>query len=98
MPLDSDVRLAVEKNIDEILKDPEGFLKTFQMALWEMGIQPNLEAILAHITGHLIGIANGVNLIKHERLLTPSELKELADILRRRAWEMRQEFIKALHK
>jgi len=57
MPLDNDVRLAVEKNIDSILKDPEGFLKTFQMALWEMGIQPNLEAILAYITGLLFGIA-----------------------------------------
>ena len=90
---DEKLRILLEKHIDDVLEDPEVYEEVFKKSLMIMGIEPNLETILAHSTGIIMG-----------RLLTRSRMtaremnqaKIVQDawiILRRRAYEMREAFL-----
>ncbi|MFH0748674.1 MAG: hypothetical protein V1915_01975 [Candidatus Bathyarchaeota archaeon] len=93
--LDEDVRTVVEKNVDSIIKDPEKSEKRFSLFLTIQGIEHNLETILSFINGLLFGMANDMNVVKNHRSIeSEEEVLELMNLLKRRAWEMRQVFIK----
>ena len=98
MPLDRDIRLRIEESIDELIKDPKESYEGMAEDLAEMGIQPNLETTLAFITGFIYGLAEGRNIMKRGRVLNASEKEELFDLLRRRSWELRQEFVKVFYR
>ena len=98
MPIDDEVRLAVEEIVDEILKDPKRYLDLCSSDLMEVGIQPSLETVLAFIAGMLHGIANGIYAKKHNRIMTDEEFDELFDLLGRRAWELRREFVNVFYR
>jgi len=98
MPLDDEARLAVEKIVDEILKDPEVSLQAYSSGLMEVGIQPGLETILAFIAGMLYGIAGGIYAKKYNRIMTKEEFREFFDLLGRRAWELRREFVNVFYR
>jgi len=98
MSLDNEARLTIEKLVDKILKEPEEFYKAGSLGLMEMGIQPSLETVLAFITGMLFGVTTETYIEKHKRFLKKKEFEELFDVLTRRAWEMRQEFMKMFYR
>lgn len=91
--LDDDARVALEANIDDFISKPKDTERAYSIALREQGIEPNLETILAYITGMLTGVVYGVYLWKYERLLKPDELKVLIGLLKRRAFELRLAFM-----
>lgn len=91
--MDKDVRIKLEKEVDSILKDPKWVEETFSSALRAQGIEPNLETILSFITGLLVGIADGVYFLKFSRSMNSDEIVELVELLKRRAFEIRQAFI-----
>lgn len=93
--LDDEVRILVEKNIDAIIKKPKEIEEAYRFILREQGIQPNLETILSFITGMLAGIADSFYRFKYERLTNLDEKDELIELLKRRAFELRQAFIGA---
>jgi len=98
MPLDDEARLAVEKIVDALLKNPKEYLERFLSGLRGVGIQPSLETVLAFITGMLCGTSGGIYVQKYGRSMTKDELNELIDLLERRAWELRQEFVKVFYR
>lgn len=88
--LDKDARTVLERNVDDILKKPKGMEETFSSTLRAQGIEPNLETVLSFITGLLLGIVEGIYDCKYDRLMNSDERDELDELLKRRAWEIRQ--------
>ncbi len=92
--LEEDVRAAVEKNVESIIKNPKKAETMFSLFLTAQGIEPNLETILSFINGLLFGMTNDMTVIKYHRSLeSEEEIIEIVNLLKRRAWEMRQAFI-----
>ena len=86
---------AVEKNVDSIIKDPKKAERLFSLFLTAQGIESNLETILSFIDGLLLGgVSELYNFKFHKGFLeSEEELLELTNLLKRRAWEMREAFI-----
>jgi len=91
--LDLDARIGLESTIDKILKDAENWELTFKEVLRTQGIEANLETVLSLIIGALLGQTAQYYIDKYDRRLTKDETKDFEDILKRRAWELRQTFI-----
>jgi len=91
--LDDEIRIALEKNIDSILKDPEDHEKTWRSMLIGQGIEPNLETVLSFLIGDLYGLVWGYYIFRHARDMNIEEHKDLIAVLRRRAFELREAFI-----
>ena len=93
MGLDQDARIGLETTIDNILKDAENWDRIFREILRTQGIEANLETVLSLIIGALLGQTVQYYIDKYKRRLNNDETKDFEDILRRRAWELRQTFI-----
>ena len=93
MGLDLDARIGLESTIDKILKDAENWELTFKEVLRTQGIEANLETVLSLIIGALLGQTAQYYIDKYDRRLNKDETKDFEDILKRRAWELRQTFI-----
>jgi len=91
--LDQDARIGLETTIDNILKDAENWDRIFREILRTQGIEANLETVLSLIIGALLGQTVQYYIDKYKRRLNNDETKDFEDILRRRAWELRQTFI-----
>jgi hypothetical protein len=91
--LDNTARVMVEQIIDNIMQDPIVAEETYRFILKKQGIEPNLETILSFITGLLNGAVEGFYTFTHERLLNSDERNRLAELLKRRAFELRQAFM-----
>jgi len=91
--LDLDARIGLESTIDKILKDAENWELTFKEVLRTQGIEANLETVLSLIIGALLGQTAQYYIDKYDRRLNKDETKDFEDILKRRAWELRQTFI-----
>ena len=91
--LDDAVRMIVEKNIDEILKEPKKYEVAYRSLLRQQGIEPNLEAILSFMTGMMAGLADGLYFGKYDRMTDVDEKRELIKLFGRRAFEIRQAFV-----
>ncbi len=93
MGLDQDARMGLESTIDKILKDSENWELTFKEVLRTQGIEANLETVLSLIIGALLGQTAQYYIDKYNRRLNRDETQDFEDILKRRAWELRQTFI-----
>lgn len=91
--LDNNVRSLVEKEIDTILKEPKKMEENVRLALRLQGIEPNLETVLSSITGMIIGRVLQVYGSIYKRDMTRYEMMQLVQLLKRRAFELRQAFI-----
>jgi len=91
--LTDEARIGVEKEIDSMLKTPKRTERTFRYALKSQGIQPNLETLLAFLAGDLYGYVWGLYIHKYKRMLNQDENNELIDLLKRRAFELREAFV-----
>jgi len=91
--LDNNVRSLVEEEIDNILKSPKETEEDARFVLTLQGIEPNLETVLSSITGMILGRVMQVYRLIYKRKMTPDELIELVELLKRRAFELRQAFI-----
>lgn len=93
MGLDQDARIGLETTIDNILKDAKNWDRIFREILRTQGIEANLETVLSLIIGALLGQTVQFYIDKYKRRLNNDETKDFEDILRRRAWELRETFI-----
>lgn len=91
--LDPDERSLLEEAIDKILKNPEKTEEDVRWVLRTQGIEPNLETVLSFITGVIYGGLSIFHQFKYKRDLNPDEQAESIQLLKRRAFEMRQVFI-----
>lgn len=91
--LDLDARVGLETTIDKILNDAENWELTFKEVLRTQGIEANLETVLSLIIGALLGQTAQYYIDKYNRRLNRDETQDFEDILKRRAWELRQTFI-----
>ncbi len=85
--------MGLESTIDKILKDSENWELTFKEVLRTQGIEANLESVLSLIIGALLGQTAQYYIDKYNRRLDRDETQDFEDILKRRAWELRQTFI-----
>jgi hypothetical protein len=79
--------------VDDILADVLTAKDTFSGILKLQGIEPNLETLLGYFTGYMIGLVQGVYGQKLRRVMTQEETIMLLNLLKRRAWEIRQAFM-----
>ncbi len=95
--MENQVRVEFEKFIDKIEKDPETYHQTVKNSLYIFGIEPDLDSILSYISG-----AAWTNFEWHNKYLnieiTDEIENEFIEIMRRRAWELRQVFIRLRNK
>jgi hypothetical protein len=87
--LEDEFRLILERNIDTILKEPRDTQIGFAQILYDMGIQPDLETILSFITGFLKGTVEAAIINFYERPPNEGEHKDIMELLKRRASELR---------
>ena len=93
MGLDAEIRARLEEIIDNILRDKAGIEKSISVTLEAQGIEASLETILSFIAGDTFGVTTGMYYLKHGRSLNEDEMLHYLQILKRRAWELRQAFI-----
>lgn len=95
--MEDQVRIEFERHIDSIIKDSENQLQIIENILYSFGIEPDLKSILSFISGGCYAQS-----IWHHRTLniemTPEIKNDFIEIMKRRAWELRQAFIRALNK
>ena len=95
------LRHLIEEQVDAFLKDPDAF-SNLKNTLINMDIQPGLETTLSYITGIITGTAIGMWMVIRKKegkpKVTDQEsdafLKEVDELLTRRATELRQHFEK----
>jgi len=92
--LDDRVRMMLEKNIDTVIDNPEGTELSYRSMLTFQGIEPNLETVLSYLVGMLIGAADGSYVAYHQRLMSSDERMKVLELLKRRAFELRQAFLR----
>lgn len=92
---DSEIRDIVETNVDNVLKDPKRYEKIFGTFLLMTGIEPNLETLLSYLIGYWVGLVDSYFFIKYRRFMNVDQRDELIKILKRRAWELRQAFMRS---
>lgn len=92
MSFDKKLRLAIEETIDNLLK--EGTEENVRSILIEQGIEPTLETVLSHIAGTIFGLANGYYAAGYKRPMNTDEGMELLKFIKRRVYELREEFVK----
>jgi len=92
--LDPKTRMIIEVLIDNMIKDSKIVEAGAINDLHAMGIDTNLETCLAYITGTIIG----ATYIAGPQKDSQQAMEEIRNILRRRAWELRETFIKSRFK
>jgi len=93
MKLDRHLRVNLEELIDELIDKPKDYERVFSLMLRDLGIEPNLETVLSFIIGWLNGISAEHYRVNYNRSMNKEEVKALINLLKRRAWELRQAFI-----
>ena len=93
MSLDRVIRLSLEETIDNFIKTPVESEEIVSILLEAQGIEPNLDTILSLIAGTAWGLATGFYLKKYKRIMNKDENIELIQLIKRRAWELREAFI-----
>ena len=95
MGLDREVRGGLELSIDNFLKEPKESERMISIILRSQGIEPNLDAILSFIVGTAFGIVMTIYRIKYNRDMNSQEHANFLELMKRRAWELREAFIAA---
>lgn len=92
--LDDSLRLMIEEMIDEFIAHPKEYVHAFNNALVDLGIVPDLESILAYVTGMITGSIMAFQHIEsNDAAPIPSFAHfEYFPLIMRRANELRQAF------
>jgi len=95
--MEDEVRIGFEGFIDNFVNEPEKWLLIIEKFLRQFGIESDLDNVLSYISGSAWGQFH-----MHYQFLeievTPKLLSEFMEIMERRSWELRETFIRALHK
>ena len=91
--LDKQVRLIIEGNFDEILKDSKSYEKVYSDMLRSIGIESNLERLVSFFSGFILGTTQQLYRRKYGRGLNSEEINELIELMKRRAFEVRMAFM-----
>jgi hypothetical protein len=94
--LEDKFRIILERNIDALLKEPQDTQIGSAQILYDMGIQPDLETILSYITGSLKGVVEMAIIDSYGRTPNEEERKDIMELLKRRASELRDAFQSAI--
>lgn len=88
-------RGKLEQMFDTILEDPEKYENLGRQALVAFGVEPNLETVLAFMSG-LYFLMVGAKYAAKEDLTDEEkkEVQEMFDVIKRRSWEIRDAMIK----
>lgn len=84
------LRLEVEKQIDEFIKEPQGWEEAIRDYLSGAVVKPDLEAILAMMLGMTYGYVLGLAEERFQRKSTPEENKMIRELIQRRVPEIRE--------
>lgn len=90
--MDENIRLNLEKAIDELLSQPMIIEERARTYLIEMGIEPSLETVLSYICGGLMGLVTASSTGRHGSI-RDQNIEGAITLLKRRAWELRRAFI-----
>lgn len=84
----------IEEMIDEFIAHPKEYVHAFNNALVDLGINPNLESILAYVTGMITGSIMAFQHVEsNDAAPIPSFAHfEYFPLIMRRANELRQAF------
>ena len=83
------IRITIEAQVDEFIKDYNDWIPSIELHLSESGIDPNLDTTLSFMIGLTFGITRMEFSNKYERLFTGDENQVVKEILKRRAIELR---------
>jgi len=92
LKLDRKIRAAFEEAIDNFIKEPDSE-ENISVILQAQGIEPNLETVLSFIAGTAWGLVQGYYVTRHGRMMKTEENEEFIQLMKRRAWELRQAFL-----
>ena len=93
MGLDQNARLALENFIDQVLKDPEQYEALIKIVLRSQGIEPTLDSCLSLVAGYSLGGVISFYAVTLKREMNDDEINNYVQLMKRRAWEIRQAFI-----
>ena len=88
--VDEHARAWLEKQVDIVMNDPKKFEDLYSLILQAQGIEPTLETILSSISGYMLGYVTSMFIVKYGRDMTSEEEATYLQLLKRRAWEMRE--------
>ena len=91
--LDKEARSNIEDTVDLLLKDPKKYEVSYSEALKKLGIEPSLETVLSFSSGYILGLTAGHIISRYKRIMKIEEVTEFLNLMKRRAWELRQAFI-----
>ena len=95
MSLDDTIRLRMEREIDSILSDPVNMENAIRRMLISQGIEPTLETTLSNLIGYCTGVFISYYSQIYGRVPNKQEAEEFDLIMKRRAGEMRDAFIRS---
>jgi len=87
------LRLEVEKQIDEFVKEPRDWEEAIKEYLNGAAVFPDLEAILSMMLGITYGYVIGLAEERFHRKSTSEENKRVRELIQRRAPEIRETII-----
>ena len=91
--MDKTLRVYLEEAFDKFIREPKEYEKAYSILLRMQGIEPNLDAILSFISGYMYGCMIAYYIFTYDRKPTPEEDRAFHELMKRRAWELRQAFI-----
>ena len=91
--IDDEIRLSIEKTVDELLKDPGESEGTHKKILVAMGIESNLETVISLFAGFIIGVTATSSMVKYKES-RKQDIVGAIKLLRRRAEEIRHTFLR----
>jgi len=93
MTLDPPLRAALEEAFDDFIREPKEYEKAYSILLRMQGIEPNLDSILSFISGYMYGCIIAYYKFIQDRKPTQEEIRNFFELMKRRAWQLRQAFI-----
>jgi len=90
--LDKNIRSLLEQSVDNFISDAHEMETQARDRILKLGIEPNLETVLSYLCGLLMGLVVTKSVEKHGSLRKQDE-HGATELLKRRAWELRQVFI-----
>ena len=92
--LDENVRNAIENTIDRYLVNPDEEFIVFSILLSSQDIELTLDTVLSAISGYMYGRVCAEYRRRFNRPLNQYEKSDFNKLMERRAWELRQAYMK----
>ena len=84
--MDPKIRYALEREVDEIIKNPKKAIEILE----DIGVEPTEEHALAFIAGFLTAVVASF----YEKEMPAEDRKEMIELIRRRITEIRLAFMR----